>query len=160
MAISGDSAGGNLAAAVIVKQLERDGVTSFAAASLLYGAYDWALLEPTPVGLPFYNWRSAEFAAPFYHWGISASDPGISPACSSHLAGFPPAQLLVGNEDPLLTQSLTFAADLQRSGVATDLHVYDGMPHAFLQIEEYPACGEALAEIWTFLDGHLAGSAR
>ena len=155
MAISGDSAGGNLAAAVIAKQLERDGVTSFGAASLLYGAYDWALLQRTPAGLPFYDWRSDEAAASAYHGSASLSDPGISPACSPHLAGFPPTQLLVGNDDPLLMQSLAFTADLQRAGVATDLRIYEGMPHAFLQIEEYPACGEALAEIWTFLDAHL-----
>ena len=156
MAISGDSAGGNLAAAVIAKQLERDGVTSFAAASLLYGAYDWALLARIPVGLPFYDWRSTERSASTYYGGASPSDPGISPACSPHLAGFPPTQLLVGSEDPLLAQSLTFAADLQKMGVGTDLHVYDGMPHGFLQIEEYPACGEALAEVWTFLKAQLA----
>lgn len=157
MAISGDSAGGNLAAAVVAKQLERDGVTSFRAASLLYGVYDWALLERIPVGLPFYDWRSAGRSSTNYLGGASPSEPGVSPACSPHLAGFPPTQLLVGGEDPLLTQSLTFAADLQRGGVMTDLHVYDGMPHAFLQVEEYPGCGEALAEIWTFLGSHLAG---
>ncbi len=158
MAISGDSAGGNLAAAVVAKQLERDGVTSFRAASLLYGVYDWALLERIPVGLPFYDWRNAEHAAPRYHGDAPPSDPGISPACSPHLAGFPPTQLLAGSDDPLLAQTLTFAADLQKAGVATDLHLYDGMPHGFLQVEEYPGCGEGLAEIWTFLGSHLADS--
>ena len=62
----------------------------------------------------------------------------------------------MGSEDPLLRQSQTFAAHLQTAGAETDLHIYSGMPHSFLQIEEYPGCNEALTTIWAFLKAKLA----
>lgn len=161
MAISGDSAGGNLAAAVIATLLAATGTTPFQAAALIYGVYDWPLLDRIPVGSPFHDWRAAQRGAANYLGddGARKREPGVSPACSPHLAGFPPSLLLVGTNDPLLTQSITFTADLQRAGVDAELRVYDDMPHAFLQIEEFPACLEAQQAIWSFLAARLATGA-
>ena len=152
IAIGGDSAGGNLSAAV-VNDL-RDEMT-FRAVLLIYGAFDllasrrdydrWAP-EEDPV-LPK---RSMDMMLQAYlSGGASVRDPRVSPihADSPH---FPPACLLCGTWDPLLGDSVAFDERLRAHGRQSTLLRYDGMPHAFLQLPVSEA-ETALADAARFL---------
>ena len=80
---------------------------------------------------------------------------GVSPRFSSHLASFPPTFMTVGTVDPLLQQSLDFDGALLAAGVESELLVFEGATHAFLQIEAVPAAGQGLEAMAAFLGRHL-----
>jgi acetyl esterase len=153
MAIAGDSAGGNLAAAVLAAQLA-EGATPFKAALLIYGVFDFTAFAAGDPRRAASLKRTAED-----YLGTAGddllTDPRVSPVYSPHLHQFPPSQLLVGTKDFLLEQSRSFDAALRRAGATADLRIYEDMPHAFLQIEDLPACGQAQNDMWSFLRQHL-----
>ena len=55
------------------------------------------------------------------------------PRRSRHLAGLPPAHLIVGSLDPLLDDSHKLAAKLKAAGVKCELTVYPGINHGFIR---------------------------
>ena len=57
--------------------------------------------------------------------------PFASPARAEELEGLPPAYLCIGEEDLFHEESLEYARRLRDSGVAVDLEVVPGAPHAF-----------------------------
>ncbi|MBI1815002.1 MAG: alpha/beta hydrolase [Deltaproteobacteria bacterium] len=147
LAIGGDSAGGNLSAAVI-NDLRDD--IQFRAALLIYGAFDllasrrdydkWAP-EEDPV-LPK---RSMDMMlAAYLTGGASTDDARVSPI-HADLRHFPPACLLCGTWDPLLGDSRALHAKLKGLGRESVLHEYEAMPHAFVQLP----CTEADAALAT-----------
>ncbi len=155
LAIMGDSAGGNLAAAALDRLLARDGATPFRAAVLPYGVYDFPGMLRLPEDSPFVNGRTFVWQMEDY-LGAGAdeallADPSVSPRLSPRLGGFPPTFLTAGTRDPLLAQSRGFARALTEAGATVELRVCEGATHAFLQIESVPAAGEALAAIVAFL---------
>ena len=163
LVIAGDSAGANLAAALLDRIIGQEGRAPFRAAVLPYGVYDFPAMLRIPTGAPFVNgatfaWQVEDYVGP----GATPErlrDPGISPRYGAHLGGYPPTLLTVGTSDPLLEQSREFAAALQAAGVAAELRTYEAMPHAFLQIEDLPGCRDALAAIWRFLAEAVLGRA-
>ena len=136
IAIGGDSAGGNLAAAVIN---DLQGEIAFRAALLIYGGFDllasrrdydrWAP-EEDPI-LPKHGMDMMLEA--YLAGGASVQDPRVSPI-HADLAHFPPACLLCGTWDPLLGDSIAFDAKLRDAGRQSTLLRYEGMPHAFVQL--------------------------
>jgi acetyl esterase len=136
LAIGGDSAGGNLSAAVI-NDLRHE--LPFRGALLIYGAFD---LEA--------SWRDYDRHAPeedpilpkkamklmldaYLSGGAAIKDPRVSPLYAD-LRDFPPACLICGTWDPLFGESLAFDAKLRSLGRVTEFHRYEAMPHAFLQL--------------------------
>jgi acetyl esterase len=73
------------------------------------------------------------------------------------LRGLPPAILIVGTLDPLLSDSQLFAAALQKAGVPAELHVYQDGVHSFLQIPMFDMTRDALEEIAAFVGKRFAG---
>ncbi len=162
LAIMGDSAGANLAAATLHQLLDRDGATAFRAAVLPYGVYDFPAMLELPEGSPFVNgrtfaWQIEDYLGSAADGAPALDSPSVSPRFSPHLAGYPPAFLTVGTRDPLLQQSLDFVESLRGAGVETETLVQEGATHAFLQIEAVPAARETLAAITTFLARTLGG---
>ena len=159
LAIMGDSAGGNLAAATLHRLLERDGSTVFRAAVLPYGVYDFPAMLRLPDDSPFVNgriftWQIEDYLGPTADEALLAS-PAVSPRFSPCLASYPPTFMTVGTHDPLLQQSLDFADTLKGAGVEAEVLVCEGATHAFLQIEEVAAAGEGLEAMVAFLQGLL-----
>ncbi|MFI0350323.1 alpha/beta hydrolase fold domain-containing protein [Actinomadura sp. 9N407] len=76
-----------------------------------------------------------------YAGGTAPTDPLLSPLYAN-LHGLPPIQLLTAGTDPLLDDSLTFAARAARSGVTVDLRVRPD--HAGLR-------GEAITAMASFM---------
>lgn len=154
LAIGGDSAGGNLSAAVIN---EIQGEIDFRAALLIYGAFDLLVSrrdydkyapEEDPV-LP--KSLMDLMLTAYLSGGASTADPRVSPI-HADLNHFPPACLLVGNIDPLVGDSRTLHAKLQTSGRTSELHEYTDMPHAFMQLD-LPEARQALEQGCAFLKG-------
>ena len=150
IAVGGDSAGGNLSAAV-VNDLRGD--LPFRGALLIYGAFDvlgcWRdydryAPEEDPV-LPKKPMKLMLDA--YFSGGASNDDPRVSPL-KADLSHFPPACLICGTWDPLFGDSLAFYEKLRAAGRQATLHRYEGMPHAFVQL---PA-SEADAAIATASD--------
>ena len=155
LAIMGDSAGGNLAAATLHRLLERDGATVFRSAVLPYGVYDFPAMLELPEDAPFVNGRIFIWQVEDY-LGTTPDDPklaspAVSPRYSPRLASYPPVFMTAGTRDPLLQQSLDLAESLKAAGVETEMLVCEGATHAFLQIEEVEAAGEGLDAITAFL---------
>ena len=159
LAIMGDSAGGNLAAATLHQLLERDGATPYRAAVLPYGVYDFPAMLELPEDAPFVNGRIFVWQVEDY-LGVAPDDPrlgspAVSPRFSPHLASYPPVFMTAGTRDPLLQQSLDFAESLRAAGVETNVLVCEDATHAFLQIEEVDAAAEGLEAIVAFLGRNL-----
>ena len=148
LAIGGDSAGANLAAATVSYLIGGSGQAldegdlagvevELAALLLLYGIFDFALLarEPgTHDGL-------VEVAYSLAYLGSEYRDlyknPLVSPILAQNLDRFPPTYLSCGDEDSLLGQTLALTRALTEAGVATTLSVISGCDHAFALLGEH-----------------------
>ncbi|MGD9598694.1 MAG: alpha/beta hydrolase fold domain-containing protein [Steroidobacteraceae bacterium] len=95
-----------------------------------------------------------------YFRGASATDPLVFPANSRDvLARFPPTLLITGTRDFTMSSVLRSQRLLSDAGTETELHVWDGMWHAFFSDPEMPESKEAYDVMVRFFDRHLARSA-
>jgi acetyl esterase len=158
LAIGGDSAGGNLTAATLLRL--RGGPAAFRAAIYIYGAFGIGFDTPS---MRAWGDRDLILSRPVMEWfrGLylgrtgSPDDPFVSPL-KGDLHGLPPAVLVVGTLDPLLSDSELFAAALDKAGVPTELHVFEDAPHAFVQMFMLDMAGDAIARIARFARAQLA----
>ncbi len=140
LAIGGDSAGGQLAAATLLRLRDRHRITgAFGAAVLQYGSFD---LSMTPsqrlwgdrnlvLSDPIIRWFGDQFLPA--HDREQRRDPDISPLFAD-LAGMPPAIFTVGTEDPLLDDTLFMEARWRAAGHRTELHIWPEAPHGFISL--------------------------
>jgi acetyl esterase len=135
-AVGGDSAGGNLTAAAVIR-LRDEGGPQANLQLLFYGAFQTSI--DTESGLANAEGKILTREAMKWFWGHYLSggadpkSPAISPL-NADLKGVPPARLIVGTLDPLLDDSKMFAAKLKAAGVPTTLTIYQDMPHVFVQL--------------------------
>ncbi len=118
LAIGGDSAGGNLAAAVALAC--RDEGLALAAQLLLYPATDLLRLK----GMPERAYLGEE------HLETLGRDPRASPLYASH-AGLAPAILGVGPHDFLYADNMAYAAVLRAAQVPLTLREFPTLNHGF-----------------------------
>jgi len=153
LAIGGDSAGGNLAAAVAIDFARRRREPRVVAAVLIYGVFDF-----TEVGGPLFS-RALRDA----YLGRNAAehllrDPRVSPIHGA--AHLPPSLVVVGSQDPLLADSEALSARLTAQGVRHELVVASGMPHGYVQMEFFGNARRSIDSIVAFLERELAPSRR
>ncbi|GGQ82757.1 alpha/beta hydrolase [Kitasatospora griseola] len=134
IAVGGDSAGGNLAAALTLAARERGG-PALRHQLLVYPNTDHAADTPSvrehddPL---LFNRRSVA-----WYWGhyladpADGADPLASPLRAPSLAGLPPATVITAEYDPLRDEGEAYARALRAAGVPVELRRYDGMPHGF-----------------------------
>jgi acetyl esterase len=142
IAIGGDSAGGNLAAAVAVGA----GEGAFRAAVLIYGIFDFAgAVARGAMGIQGVAraYLGAEYPA-------ALADPRVTPI-RNVTKKFPPTFLIVGTADPLMPESIAMARALNTAGVPHELRVAQDMIHGFIQFEMLEECRQGLREIFAFL---------
>ncbi|GAA2099880.1 alpha/beta hydrolase [Kitasatospora saccharophila] len=134
LAVAGDSAGGNLAAALTLLARERGG-PAIRHQLLVYPNTDHAadtasVREHDDPAL--FNRRSVA-----WYWGhyladpADGADPLASPLRAPSLAGLPPATVITAEYDPLRDEGEQYAEALRAAGVPVELRRYDGMPHGF-----------------------------
>jgi len=105
--------------------------------------------QKVPAGPP----RLSEYP---YFRGANLSDALVFPANSQAiLARFPPTLLISGSRDFALSSVLRSHTLLDAAGVDAELHVWDGMWHAFFVDPELPESRQVYAVVWRFFDRHL-----
>jgi acetyl esterase len=133
LVVAGDSAGGNLAAAVTLVAQQRGG-PSIAAQVLVYPATDLTLSHPSMVenGEGYFLTADAMRWFAGHYGGDAATDPLVSPLVAADHAGLPPALVLTAEFDPLRDEGEAYAAKLEAAGVPTKARRFDGQIHGFL----------------------------
>jgi acetyl esterase len=134
IAVGGDSAGGNLAAAVALMARDRGGL-SLAFQLLVYP------VTARDFGMPSYRQNAEGYGltldAMRWYWDHylqhpnDASNPYAAPLVAENLTGLPPALVITAECDPLRDEGEAFAKRLQAAGVPTTYSRYDGMIHGF-----------------------------
>lgn len=156
VAITGDSAGGNLALELLLfASTHQNGVLAVGAVALspvtdlaLTGA-SW---ETRAAADPYFMRSQAEGLVAAYLNGHDPLDPAASPLYAD-LSGLPPVRILVGEDEVLLDDSIRFAERAIAAGGDARLDVWEGMAHGFLSgFGMLEASTQALEVIGSFLD--------
>lgn len=137
--VGGDSAGGNLAAAVAQMAGEK-GAPKITGQVLLYAALDCAHLD-TP---SFKEFDGPTYALPRrdVEWFLAQYtpdpkarlDPRVSPLLAKDLHGLPPALVVTAEFDVLRDEGEAYARRMQEAGVKVKLMRCNGMVHGFLSL--------------------------
>jgi acetyl esterase len=162
LAIGGDSAGGNLSAAVAAHLASDPSAPKLRAALLIYGAFDFEALghmeTPETPGTDPAIGRALRDAMIEAYLGKNPPesrlrDPRVSPVRAA--AKLPPSILICGTADPLVEQQKAVVAELVRAGVPHENVVLEGMPHGFVQMEFLPQAMESIRRMIAFLGMYL-----
>ena len=134
LAVGGDSAGGNLAAAATL--LARADDLPLAGQLLVYPNTDQLAGDEPATGTdddPFlFNRHSVAWYRRHYLASPGdAESPLASPLRADTLAGLPPALVITAEYDPLRAEAEAYASRLADEGVPVDLTRYPGMAHGF-----------------------------
>lgn len=135
VAIGGDSAGGNLAAAATIA-LRDQGRALPMLQVLLYPATDFRMVTPafsTFAGLGFGPREFVWCADQYLSTEAEKLDPRASPILSN-LSGLPPAYMMTAEHDVLCDDGEAYALGLAKAGVPVQLRRYLGHPHGFLSL--------------------------
>jgi len=129
--VSGTSAGGNLAAALLLRARD-EGLPMPAGALLMTPELD--LTESgdtfdTLMGLDVVLTARLMEMNLLYAGGADLEHPYLSPLFGD-VAGFPPTLLQAGTRDIFLSNAVRMHRKLRSAGVRAELHVWEGMPHA------------------------------
>jgi acetyl esterase len=134
--VAGDSAGGNLAAAVCLMAKELGGCRP-AYQVLIYPvtnyAFETASYRDNAEGYMLTRSAMIWFWDQYLARPEDGSHPYASPLRAADLSGLPPALVLTAEYDPLRDEGEAYAARLQAAGVAVQTRRYDGMIHGFLR---------------------------
>ena len=164
IAVAGDSAGGNLSAAVTIGAREKG--VRLAAQLLIYPAVDFADTDDHP--------SRAENAEGFFlteadmRWfgdhyvpdPTRRSDPYASVLRHPDLTGLPPAVVATAEYDPLRDEGEAYAAALEKAGVPVVARRFDGLIHGFFGLPHVsPASAEACRVLCADLKSLLEPSA-
>ena len=161
IALTGDSAGGNLAlglAARVIRESASNhatlvGVAAFSPVTdlTLSGSTYETRAEADPL---FTRPQIAELVNS-YLGGADARHPLASPL-HSQLAGMPPVSIHVGDDEVLLDDSLRYVERAVAAGVDARADVWMGMPHGFpASVGRLKAAAQALDAIGAFLAERL-----
>jgi acetyl esterase/lipase len=160
--IYGCSAGGILTAQTVAWiQKERlpppGAIGTFCGSASMFGGDAAHLAFPLTAETPIPGLANGEMGFTPYFSEASSGDPLVWPVNSSQiLARFPPTLLLAGSRDFAVSSLFRTQAALTNVGVVAELHVWDGMWHAFFVDPELPESKQAYRVIVRFFDHYLA----
>jgi acetyl esterase len=135
LAVGGDSAGGNLAAAVSIWARDNNGpklrmqllaypVTDAAARADSYHLFHQGYGLDAPTMEWFFDHYTPDEA--------TRADWRVSPLRAQSLTGLPPALVITAGYDPLRDEGRAYAWRLQKEGTVADFVEFGGMLHGFL----------------------------
>ncbi|WP_024820710.1 alpha/beta hydrolase [Arthrobacter sp. 31Y] len=161
IAIGGDSAGGNLAAAVALEA--RDQGVPLAAQLLIYPATDLSAVYPSMRQLATGYFLELDPDAQQGQGYVSSpselSDRRVSPLLAD-LKGVAPAVVIVAEYDPLKDQGAVYAEKLKASGVKVIYRNFSGLIHSFMSMGASPAAVDASDTLCADLAGLLGVAAN
>ena len=163
VALTGDSAGGNLAL-VLASRVTGEGSpinATLVGVAALSPVTDLALSGATYVTRadadPLFTRPQVAQLVNSYLAGADAEDPLASPLYG-RLAGVPPVRIHVGDDEVLLDDSLRYVARAAAAGVDARADVWMGMPHGFQgSFGRLKAAAQSLDAIGAFLAERLQG---
>ena len=156
LAIGGDSAGGNLAAAAALR-LRDQGGPPLVGQLLIYPVTDYhtpgtASYRENAEGYGLTRDTMVWFWDHYLTDAAQAADPYVSPLRASNLANLPPALVQTAEYDPLRDEGEAYAAKLREAGTTATLSRWDGINHGFLfWVGRVDKAGEAMGECCAWL---------
>ena len=158
--VAGESAGGNLSAAVTLRLRDTAG-PPLAGQVLMYPGVDgFDRRHPSQEqfdGIVIDTSTGA--VGEMYTGGKDLDDdPFVAPLRAESLAGLPPAIVVLGGCDPLRDEGRLYARRLHDQGVEVEEICFAGQPHGFVNLG-FPAAAEAFERIGTFLRSVFAARA-
>jgi acetyl esterase len=162
LAIGGDSAGGNICAAVAQRTARGNG-PALCLQVLAYPATDLAAefpsLEENARGFMISERMLRNVLARIGELP-DAGDPWLSPRRAPDLKGLPPALVVSAGFDPIRDDGLDYAARLRAAEVPVELLHYAGQIHGFLNFDSVIDAGcDALHRIAAALNSAFRGDA-
>jgi acetyl esterase len=155
--VCGESAGGNLAAAVALR-LRDAGDTPLAGQVLIYPQVSGTVTYPSAEefdGLVISRVVGAKYWAAYSGGRDLDQDPFAVPMRAATLRGLPPALVVIGGCDMLRDEGRAYAARLRDEEVDVEEVCYAGQPHGFVNFD-FPAAGLAFEHIGRWLRARLA----
>ena len=161
LAIYGDSAGGGLAAGVVLKM--RDEGIGMPAAVVLWSP--WA--DITDTGDTYATLKEAEPnflyervlgpSADAYADPKDQKHPYVSPVYGDFKKGFPPTLIQGGTREIFLSNFVRLYQALDTAGQTVKLDLYEGMPHVFqIRLATSPESKTALRKVDAFLKRYMS----
>ncbi len=145
IAVSGDSAGGNLAAAVALKARDENGpIISYQA--LIYPVADLSKLTTTS----YQNFKEGFFLSrkmmaqyiDYYTPNAASRNEGYaSPLLATNVQNLPPALVITAGFDPLRDEGEQYGERLKAAGIPTTITRYKGTIHGFFGLEALGKAG-------------------
>jgi acetyl esterase len=134
LVVGGDSAGGNLAAAVAIAARDSSG-PAITAQMLVYPVTDLSMTHPSHrepetsllLSHSLIRWFRDQYLAS----AADIDDWRASPLRARTLAGLPPAYVLTAGADPLRDEGDEYAARLEQAGVIVTHRTFPGQFHGF-----------------------------
>jgi len=159
IAVGGDSAGGNLAAAVTLLARDRGG-PALRFQLLIYpvtdSSFEWPSYRANGEGYLLSRRGMQWFWDQYVPDLDQRREPSASPLRAASLAGLPAALVQTAEFDPLRDEGEAYADALAKAGVQVRKTRYDGLIHGFFGMQEaIPAARPALAEAVAALREHL-----
>jgi acetyl esterase len=135
IAVAGDSAGGNLSAAV-ARRMATDPERKLRLQLLIYPICDAANFSGDSMNRYakgyFFTRDVLAWTASLYGKNDHPANPEISPLLGDVPETLAPAVFLIAECDILKDQGLAYAEKLHAAGVPVEIRVYRGVPHAFV----------------------------
>lgn len=158
IAVSGDSAGGNLALALLARLTQED-LPKPAALALLSPLTDMTFTSPTIATnrhrdlLVPVEW--GQRAAPLYAPDMALDDPALSPLFADH-SQTPPTIIHVADNEVLLADSTRLAEVLEKAGREVEIEIFQNVPHVWqIKAGLSPEADRSVAGLSAFLARHL-----
>lgn len=147
--VGGDSAGGNLAAAVSIRARDEGWAPKLIGQALIYPVVCHAFDSSTMQAYGGTHILSEDvmrwFSASYLRSPADASDPYAAPLACPDLSRLPPALVALAEFDVLRADGRDFAAALAAAGVSTSVVHFSGTPHGFgLMRVCYPSAQDRL----------------
>ena len=153
--VMGDSAGGNLAAALCLLA-RRNGGPRIDRQVLIYPALDATLSTAAMCAATTKRRAECETFYGYYVGDGDRSDELVSPLLAHDLSELPSATIITAEHDSLRDDGLVYATRLARAGVPVRYTNYLGMPHGFLSMPRIcTAAPQAIAEIAQTVSSNL-----
>ncbi|PXA85483.1 hypothetical protein DMC47_37490 [Nostoc sp. 3335mG] len=160
IALIGESAGGNLAAACAIRARDRGGPV-IVGQFLVYPVTDHDFETESYREVGGHDWMISTIDMRWY-WdaycpaGIDRTAAEISPLRIADATGLPPAMVIVGELDPLRSEALAYADKLAAAGVPVVTRCDPGMLHGYLgATTAIPLAADAMAQAAEWLRKRL-----